>query len=165
MRLLKSNVLVHLLIFYLSLSLNAQNNSKFSPQVKMGHIENPNITEASGIVESIQNQHVFWVHNDRNNQNRIFSFNTTGKNLGEFYLYGVENRDWEDIAIGPGPEEGIEYLYIGEFGDNNSEHEFKYIYRIKEPIVHFNQNPVIETIYIGEWRRIRYNRRARNLHY
>jgi hypothetical protein len=89
---------------------------------------------------------VFWVHNDRNNSNRIFAFNTSGKNLGEFYLNNIENRDWEDIAIGPGPTDGIDYLYVGDFGDNFSEYDLKYIYRIEEPFVDFMQDPVNETI-------------------
>ena len=26
--------------------------------------------------------------------------------------------DWEDIAVGPGPEPGVSYVYIGDIGDN-----------------------------------------------
>lgn len=89
---------------------------------------------------------MFWVHNDRDNENRLFAFNTNGKNLAVYYVDGIVNRDWEDIAIGPGPSDGIDYIYIGDVGDNNSEYDLKYIYRVPEPDVYFMQDPVTETL-------------------
>lgn len=55
-------------------------------------------------------------------------------------LEGVEPQDFEDITLGPGPEEGINYIYVGDIGNNQwingrVEHnrtEF-YIYRFPEP--------------------------------
>ena len=133
-------------ILVLSLNiLNAQ--PEFSNRVDLGEIEQPELVEASGIVESMANDHVLWSHNDTYNFNRIFAFNEQGTHLGIFWLDGIENRDWEDIALGPGPEVNVDYLYIGEIGDNNSVYDYKYIYRVPEPVVLFNQTPVEETIY------------------
>jgi hypothetical protein len=56
-------------------------------------------------------------------------------------LDGIQNRDWEDIAIGPGPEEGQQYLYIGDIGDNRAQHDLKYVYRVPEPHVTADQTP------------------------
>ena len=39
---------------------------------------------------------------------------TTGKKLATFDLKGTKNCDWEDMAIGPGPN-GDHYLYIGTY--------------------------------------------------
>ena len=50
------------------------------------------------------------------------------------------------MAVGPGPQPGVDYLYIGDIGDNESVHDFKYIYRVPEPVVDFNQEPVETTI-------------------
>ena len=50
-------------------------------------------------------------------------------------LKGVKNRDWEDIASGPGPQKGRNYLYIGDIGDNLGRHDHVIIYRIPEPSV------------------------------
>jgi len=119
----------------------------FSTRVDLGEIEHSELAEASGLVESSFNEHVLWSHNDTYNYNRIFAFDVQGRHLGIFWLDGVENRDWEDLALGPGPDEGIDYLYLGEIGDNDSVHEFKYVYRIPEPEVQFDQEPVEETIY------------------
>jgi len=120
---------------------------EFSNRVDLGEIEQPELTEASGIVASSSNDHVLWSHNDTYCLNRIFAFNEQGTHLGIFWLDGVENRDWEDIALGPGPDANVDYIYVGEIGDNNSVHEYKYIYRLQEPVVLFNQNPVEQTIY------------------
>ena len=133
-------------IFLLCLNiLTAQ--PEFSNRVDLGEIEQPALVEASGIVASRTNDHVLWSHNDTYCLNRIFAFNEQGTNLGIFWLDGLENRDWEDIALGPGPEANVDYLYVGEIGDNNAVYEYKYIYRFPEPVVLYNQTPVEETIY------------------
>jgi len=120
---------------------------EFSNRVDLGEIEHPELTAASGIVASRINDHVLWSHNDVLGINRIFAFNKQGTNLGIFWLDGIVNRKWEDIALGPGPEPNVDYLYVGDIGDNNSAYEYKYIYRFPEPVVLFNQTPVEETIY------------------
>ena len=129
-----------LIIFLLSLfmtALNAFSQPGFENRIDMGLIESADLVEASGIVESRKNDHVIWSHNDRNHFNRIFALNTQGTHLGSFWIEGVENRDWEDIAIGPGPVEGLDYIYIADVGNNYSEYELKYIYRFPEPAVRF----------------------------
>ncbi|MFC1527189.1 lamin tail domain-containing protein [Candidatus Neomarinimicrobiota bacterium] len=133
-------IVLSLIIFY-SGSFG-QNIIEFSDRVDMGIVNVPNLWEASGMVESRQNKHVLWAHNDRNNDNRIFAFNPMGEHLGDFWLNGITNRDWEDMAIGPGPDEGTDYLYIGDVGDNDAVHDNIFIYRLPEPNVNFNQDPV-----------------------
>ena len=125
----------------------AQELPEFRNRIDMGLIECPELVEASGIVASRKNAHVLWSHNDRNHQNRIFAINTQGKHLGVYWIEGIENRDWEDIAIEPGPVESMDYIYIGDIGDNFSEYDLKYIYRIPEPEVDFNQEPIEKTVY------------------
>ena len=48
-------------------------------------------------------------------------------------LAGVENRDWEDITTGPGPDRSKNYIYVAEIGDNDAIHQYKHIYRFEEP--------------------------------
>ncbi len=129
---------------------SGQNQPEFGNQVDMGLIENSDLWEASGVVESRKNSHVFWSHNDRNHHNRLFAFNSIGKNLAVFWVDGIVNRDWEDIAIGPGPTQGIDYLYVGDIGDNEAVHDFYNIYRIPEPEVNYLQDPIETTLYGAE---------------
>ena len=37
-----------------------------------------------------------------------------------YNLTGAKMRDWEDIAVGPGPEPNVDYLYVGAIGDNDA---------------------------------------------
>jgi hypothetical protein len=118
------------------------NNPQFSNRLNLGLIENPSIDEASGLAASRKNAGVLWTHNDSGNQNSIFAINLKGQNLGEYRIGFIPNRDWEDIAVGPGPDEHQQYIYIGDIGDNDAEHYIKYIYRIAEPLVDTSQSPV-----------------------
>ena len=93
------------------------------------------ITEASGLAASRQNDHVLWTHNDSGDKNRIFALNTKGEHLGTFYIRGAKAIDWEDIAVGPGPLDEYDYLYIGDIGDNKKKRRIKTIYRVAEPII------------------------------
>ena len=76
------------------------------------------------------------------NTNSTSSNKTTTTNstllAGEWILEGASNRDWEDMTAGPGPEEGVHYLYIGEIGDNQAQYDFKIIYRFPEPNISTN---------------------------
>jgi len=114
----------------------------FGERRDLGEIEYSAITEASGLAASRQNKEVLWTHNDSGDRNRVFALNTAGKHLGVFTIAGVAARDWEDLALGPGPAHGTEYLYIGDIGDNDAKHEIKHIYRVPEPRVLAQQAPV-----------------------
>lgn len=114
---------------------------EFGSRIDMGRIESDAITEASGIAASRKNPGVLWTHNDSGGQNRIFAFDTHGKNLGIYVIAGIQNRDWEDIAVGPGPIDGEQYVYIGDIGDNSARYDNKYIYRIREPRVDTTRTP------------------------
>lgn len=48
-------------------------------------------------------------------------------------LGGVDFEDVEDIAIGPGPEAGVDYIYVSDTGNNDKDRDVVQIYRIREP--------------------------------
>ncbi|HIN30305.1 TPA: hypothetical protein EYM82_15605 [Candidatus Poribacteria bacterium] len=111
----------------------------------LGLIEHEAIREASGIVASRRNSGVLWIHNDSDNPNCLYALDIKGRHLGIYYLEGIINRDWEDIAIGPGPKDDQDYLYLGDIGDNFSQYQLKYIYRFPEPIIDLDQTPFDKT--------------------
>lgn len=108
----------------------------------MGPLNNPAIDEASGIAVSRQDPDYIWTHNDSGDMNRIFLIRNDGTYWGTFRLLGTGNRDWEDIAIGPGPIQDKKYLYIGEIGDNRAVNPVKYIYRLPEPDINLADSTV-----------------------
>jgi len=102
--------------------------------------------EASGLVASRQNPGYLWSHNDSGDKARLFLIDTLGNCRAQVTLKGIVNRDWEDIAIGPGPEKDAVYLYVADIGDNMAVFPVKYIYRIKEPMLAVSEATVDTTI-------------------
>jgi len=112
-----------------------KNEKPFEKGKAVGTNKNPKLEEASGLAGSARNPGYFWTHNDSGNPAELFLLDSTAVTRKVFTLAEIKNRDWEDIALGPGPEENVNYLYIGDIGDNLSRYPLKYIYRTKEPSI------------------------------
>jgi VCBS repeat-containing protein len=112
----------------------------------VGNVQSPNVVEASGMVASRQNRDVLWTHNDSGDSARVFAMDNLGGHRGTYTLSGMTATDWEDIAIGPGPQSGVDYLYIGDMGDNSAVRSSIRVYRVAEPVVDANQAPVTESL-------------------
>ena len=121
-------------------------NLDFGEQQQMGLVEDDSLDEASGISCSPKNPDLLWAHNDSGGGPYLFALGNTGEHLGVFTLEGVPNRDWEDIASGPGPDPGEQYLYIGDIGDNDRVHELKFVFRLPEPLVDLEEVPIDQTL-------------------
>jgi hypothetical protein len=93
----------------------------FGGPVSAGVVQHAPLQEASGLVASRTHPGVLWSHNDSGDGPRLFALTTSVGDLGVFTLDGAEARDWEDLAIGLGPEPGLDYLYAGNIGDNESQ--------------------------------------------
>ncbi|MGQ9455170.1 MAG: hypothetical protein ACUVRS_09655 [Armatimonadota bacterium] len=120
---------------------------RFAKGVKCGNLQSEELSEVSGIVASRKNMGLFWVHNDSGDSARVFAITSDGTVLGIYNLAGVNARDWEDIAVGPGPVKGASYVYVGDIGDNNAARPQVWIYRFLEPKVSVNnQRPVTHEI-------------------
>lgn len=106
---------------------------RFSVGVSQGTTPKNLITEASGIAASQRSPGVLWVHNDSGAGPRIFALSSMATLLAQYDLGGADARDWEDIAVGPGPLAGTSYLYVGDIGDNSLSRSSIAIYRVAEP--------------------------------
>jgi hypothetical protein len=115
-------------VFILALVLQA-----YGPSTRITQIKDESITESSGLTASRTNPGVYWTHNDSGDGPFIYAFDTSGNTLGTFRVTGATNRDWEDIATGPGPQPNRTYLYIGDIGDNDEQRAEVVVYRISEP--------------------------------
>jgi hypothetical protein len=107
-------------------------DSLFLAGIPQGKLANPLLEEVSGLVTSQRYPNRLYVHTDSGGESAVFVLDTLGNELGRLELTGLKNRDWEDIAIGPGPN-GTSYIYIAEIGDNEAKHEEIYLYRFAEP--------------------------------
>ncbi len=117
---------------------------QFKTGLQVGTVAISGINEASGIAASGSNSDVLWVHNDSGDSARVYAMNIDGTHLGAYYLNGAWARDWEDMAVGPGPVVGQSYLYMGDIGDNSAARASIKVYRVAEPVVSSTQSPVNE---------------------
>jgi hypothetical protein len=112
--------------------LNQRVDSLFLAGIPQGKLANPLLEEVSGLVASQRYPNRLYVQTDSGGEAAVFVLDTLGNELGRLDLSGLKNRDWEDIAIGPGPN-GSSYIYIAEIGDNEAKYEEIYLYRFAEP--------------------------------
>ncbi|SBU97454.1 hypothetical protein YW5DRAFT_05519 [Streptomyces sp. Ncost-T6T-1] len=94
-------------------------------------IEDPRITESSGLAASRAHPGVYWTHNDSDDGPYVFAVDSrTGKTLATITMRGVgEPRDVEAISIGPDGD-----IYVGDIGDNlDGTWSHVWIYRFPEP--------------------------------
>lgn len=97
------------------------------------------LKEVSGLASSVNNPGLLWAHNDSGNGADIFLIDKDLSIRQRYVLAGVENRDWEDIVVGPGPDSSKNYLFVAEIGDNDAVFPLKYIYRFEEPVINEQQ--------------------------
>ncbi|MEU9913579.1 WD40 repeat domain-containing protein [Streptomyces sp. NPDC051001] len=94
-------------------------------------IEDPRITESSGLAASRQHPGIYWTHNDQDTGTYLYAVDSsTGKTVARITLKGVgTQRDVEAIAIGPDNQ-----IYVGDIGDNDGvTWPYVWIYQLPEP--------------------------------
>ena len=110
----------------------------FQDGVALGIVANNAVTDASGIAASRRNFGVLWIVND-GSDSTIFAVTTNGVPLATFD-HSKNMDDVEDMAVGPGPSNGVSYIYVGDIGGNvntNNTRSTVKIVRAEEPFVDF----------------------------
>ena len=100
------------------------------------------LIEISGVAASRINPGVLYIQNDSGNPSQVYLTDGSGADRGTLSLPTVPNRDWEDIAVGPGPIAGKSYVYVGNIGDNDSKYSSVFVYRFVEPDLGGKTSPV-----------------------
>jgi hypothetical protein len=111
-------------------------SSSTTPPPSEFTIEDPAITESSGLAASSRHPGVYWTHNDSAPDSSPAPYlyavdGETGRTLATITLTGdgVAARDIEAISIGPDGD-----LYVGDIGDNvGGGWDEVWIYRLPEP--------------------------------
>jgi hypothetical protein len=131
-------VFATLLLSLTSLSISCASSAKseaFLPGRSVGKIESESLREISGLAASRRSPGVLYVHGDSGDGPRVYALDEKSHLLGVCNIRGASNRDWEDIAAGPGPDPNQQYLYIGDIGDNAGKYREIVVYRVPEPQV------------------------------
>ena len=128
------NALILFLVICTACSKGSGQSDLFEIGNPLAELDKKNLTEASGLAASVNNPGLLWTLNDSDNTADVFLIDQKADIKLTCRLKGIKNRDWEDIAVGPGPEEGKSYVYVGDIGDNRAAFPVKYVYRFEEPV-------------------------------
>lgn len=102
----------------------------------------PRLDEASGIARGSTSPGVFYVHNDSGDSPRFFALDALTGRVGALYVIpGVQNQDWEDIAVAPDSRR-VSSVWLADIGDNERDRAEVQIYRVDEPHVDMNGSAV-----------------------
>src|ERR1700761_1604684 len=104
------------------------------------------LLEVSGVAASRINPGILYIHQDSGDPSQVYLTDGSGADKGTLTLTSVGNRDWEDIAVGPGPVAGVNYIYVGDIGDNDSKYSSVFVYRFPEPDLTGKTLPYISDI-------------------
>jgi hypothetical protein len=96
-------------------------------------LEDAALSELSGLARSPSGRQFFWGHNDSGHDERLFRIGPRGEALGQVWVKGARNIDWEDIS--DFHEDGKGYLLIGDIGDNRARRRFVRLYAVAEPAI------------------------------
>lgn len=128
-----------LFTFFVCLTACDSNSDSDPTGVKLspyGQVTSDLIPEPSGIVKSRNFADVFWIHNDKGNNARIFAITGKGELIKPVGVPGYDgiqiknsdNVDWEDITS---DDQG--FLYIADLGNKDSDRKDLAIYKVAEP--------------------------------
>ncbi len=112
-----------------------ETSSAFAFGESLGTVEFNDLDEASGLANSRSNPDFFWSHNDSGGDPIFYLLSRAGADSGRYELEGIQNVDWEDMAIGVGPDDNLTYLYAADIGDNQAIRGNLSIHRTPEPDV------------------------------
>jgi hypothetical protein len=111
----------------------AASPTPFTGGVEAGTVAVGGVSEASGIAASRSRPGLLWIHNDSGDSARVYAIKPDGSAVAEYELLGVRAIDYEDIAVGPGPDRGVSYIYLGDIGDNFANRPYVVVHRFREP--------------------------------
>jgi len=114
-----------------------------------GNLQNPELTEVSGLALSTRQSNTLWAINDSGNAAKLFAFNHKGESLGSWKV-NAENRDWEDLSSAW--INGESYLFIADIGDNLRIKDEHKVIVITEPVLDNNPGAPLEPIHTIRFR-------------
>jgi len=102
-------------------------------------LQDPAISELSGLAASQLHPGVVYGINDSGGQAVVFAIDSAGNTVARLRLAQFEARDWEAIAPGR-DDDGRPVLWIGDIGDNLSNQKRVRVIRIAEPAALVDQD-------------------------
>jgi hypothetical protein len=104
-----------------------------APGEKLVTVQDPRISESSGLVASPTHDDLVWTVNDSGHTASVFGVSLrSGRTTAVLRLRDTDARDWESMAAGR-LADGRGVLWIGDTGDNNGKRESIVLRLVVEP--------------------------------
>ena len=100
-----------------------------------GHVDDPGLSELSGIVTSRIDSEAYWVHEDSGNSPVLTAIDKWGATQGVYTLPGWWS-DFEDVSIQIDPATGDSMLFMGDIGNNGHDRSEIAVWVAEEPDPH-----------------------------
>ncbi len=123
-----------LLILVLVMLTPAQASAGYGRARLLFNLQDPTITESSGVASYSKSSSILWTHNDSGDVPRFFAIGPKGQTLASYFVAGAISVDWEDMARGPALD-GSPALHFGDIGDNAQNRPLIGVYQVPEPTV------------------------------
>ena len=101
---LKTFIVLLLTFAFAACGQETKTTNKFKKGIVLSEMKDKKLKEVSGVASSVSNKGLLWAHNDSGNSPEVYLLNEKLEVVATCNLDGIENRDWEDIAVGPGPD-------------------------------------------------------------
>ena len=107
--------------------------SAYLNPVVIGKVQDDTLNELSGLAVSRLNPGILWSHEDSGGATELYALDFDGNRVATLTVEGVENEDWEDLAVFPSATGWS--LYIGDIGDRGVERSLFSVLRVEEPLL------------------------------
>jgi hypothetical protein len=105
----------------------------------------PDVLKESSGIEYLNSSPNFWMINDSGNSNELFQVSETGEIEASITITNARNKDWEDLA-----SNGVDELYIGDFGNNNNKRKNLVIYTVNINAINDTKVEALKTSFYFE---------------
>ena len=102
----------------------------YGPLRQVATLQDPRISESSGLAASQLHPGQLWTHNDSGDRARLFRIDPTGKTTATLDLPLPRPTDWEDIACFTWKNQPL--LLIGDVGDNEARRDHVTLWLLAE---------------------------------
>lgn len=118
-----------------------------APDWHPGVLQDPFLSEASGLAASARTPGLYWAINDSGNRPELFALAADGQAIARIPVAGAVNLDWEALASGPCPDgQGGGCLIIADIGDNARSRPTVDFLILREPDPDAKEAPVWRTV-------------------
>ncbi len=105
----------------------------YGTAVAMGTVQDPALDELSGLAVSRLNPGVLWTHEDSGGAAALYALDASGETVATIHVEGVENDDWEDLAIGPCDAGWC--IVVGDIGTRGTSRSEFAVLVVEEPLL------------------------------